>query len=386
MRKISDPDLATELMNWLIGPARKNCTPEQLVAGLAERLVGAGMRLWRIRISQRVANPLIGAWGVMWTREHGAEAYTVPRRVLATPSYKGSPFERVMLTRNFFRRSLENLSADGDHAVLFELAETGSTDYVALPLEYGDGSIQVAAFTTDRPGGFEADEVALLERLTPAIAASLEPAAMRYSMRSLLEVYLGNGPAERVVGGAFHQGDVSEVDAAVLIADLRNFTGLSERTSPPELLEGLGSYFEVVVDAAREGGGDVLKFIGDGVLAVFQCKGGDICGACLKAVEATKRAFANEANSPAPFVIVLHFGRVVYGNIGSPDRLDFTVVGSTVNHASRLEGMAKTLGRRAVCSPEVANALPEDATEDLGLHMLKGFEQPQRVFGLNIQA
>ncbi|MBS3650782.1 adenylate/guanylate cyclase domain-containing protein [Pseudaminobacter sp. 19-2017] len=384
MRKISDPDLASELMNWLIGPARKDCTPEQVVAGLAERLMKAGMRLWRIRISQRVSNPLIGAWGVMWTRDGGAEGYTVPRRVLATSSYLGSPFERVMLTRSFFRRSLENLSADGDHAVLFELAETGSTDYVALPLEYGDGSIQVAAFTTDRPGGFEADEVALLECLTSAIAAALEPAAMRYSMRSLLEVYLGNGPAERVVGGAFHRGDVSEVDAAVLIADLRDFTGLSERTSPPELLEGLGSYFEVVVDAAREEGGDILKFIGDGVLAVFQCKGGDICGACLKAVEATKRALANEANSPAPFVVALHFGPVVYGNIGSPDRLDFTVVGSTVNHASRLEGMAKLLGRRAVCSPEVANALPAGATEDLGVHMLKGFEQPQRVFGLNL--
>jgi len=371
--------IVADIAAWLVGPARKSLPPDAIVNGLVERLSQAGISLWRVRIGQRVANPLIAAWGAVWSRESGAELYTIERKMLATASYFNSPFEHVITTRTSFRHSLERLKSGRDHPVLFELAEAGGTDYIALPLEYGDGSVQVGAFATDRPGGFADDEAALIEALGPAIAAAMEPAAMRYSMKSLLEVYLGSEPAERVVKGAFQRGQTTEVDAAVLVTDLRGFTRLSEELAPEALLERLGLYFEVVVEAVRAEGGDVLKFVGDGVLSVFSAETGGRRKACLRAMRAVGQAFVR-ARADTPFVAALHVGPVVYGNIGSLDRLDFTVVGPTVNYVSRLEGLAKLLDRKAVCSADVALMLPPGSASDLGRHTLKGFADPQHVF------
>jgi adenylate cyclase len=372
------------IVDWLIGPARQAASPQEIVGGLSERLLHAGVPLFRVRIGQSVANPLISAWGVIWSRVGGPESYTIPRGMLATGSYKGSPFEQVILTRKSFHHSLENLVVDKDHPVLFELAEGGSTDYLAVPILYGDGALQVSAFTTDRPGGFHDAEIKLIESLAPAIGAALEPAAMRHSMASLLEVYLGTGPADRIGKGAFRRGQTTEIDAAILITDLRDSTGLSERLQPDALLERLGAYFEIVVEAVRGQGGDVLKFVGDGVLAVFPVDGNGREAACQRAAGAIAAAFANPAAAGMRFVAALHVGPVVYGNIGSPDRLDFTVVGPTVNYLSRLEGVAKSLDRRAVCSKEVAAVLAGEAAISLGKQMLKGFTEPQEVFELRL--
>jgi adenylate cyclase len=138
-----------DLATWLVGTARVALSPVETVAQTCERLVDAGVPLWRVRIGQRLINPLIGAWGVIWQRGTGAEEYTVPRSVLATSSYTGSPFEHVVKTRTRFQRSLRDLDPAHDHPVLFELAEGGSTDYLALPIVYEDGSVQGSAFTTD---------------------------------------------------------------------------------------------------------------------------------------------------------------------------------------------------------------------------------------------
>lgn len=375
-----------DITNWLIGPARRSLAPERIVAGLCERLVEAGIPLLRARIGQRVANPMIGAWGVIWTRDGGAELYSVPRGILTTPAYYGSPFEHVLKTRTSFRHSLEHLVPGRDHTVLFEQAELGGTDYLALPIEFGDGSVQSGAFTMDRPGGFTDGEVILIEGLAPAIAAALEPAAMRHSTTSLLEVYLGAGPASRVAQGAFYRGQTTEIEAAVLVTDMRNFTGLSERLQPTDLLDRLGAYFEAVVDAVRSEGGDTLKFVGDGVLSVFPAEGNGRQEACMRAARSIARAFAQPAAMDTPFVAALHVGPVVYGNIGSLDRLDFTVVGPTVNYVSRLETTAKQLDRRAICSADVAALLPASMANDLGEHVLKGIAEPQQVFELNAPA
>lgn len=372
-----------EIAAWLIGPARRELRPEAIVGGLSERLVAAGVRLWRVRIGQRVANPMISAWGVIWTRNEGAQLYTVQRSVLDTGSYRGSPFEAVSRTRRSVRQSLEHLQP-GAHDVYAELADAGSTDYLALPIEYGDGSVQGGAFTTDRPGGFAQAEIALIESLAPAITAALEPAAMRHSMESLLEVYLGTGPAARVAGGAFRRGATTEIDAAVLVTDVRGFTGLSERLAPDALLETLDAHFEIVVDSVRAEGGDVLKFIGDGMLSIFPAEQGGRNDACERAARSVALAVdkARTALPDLPFVAALHSGPVIYGNIGSVDRLDFTVVGPTVNFVSRLEGIAKTLDKRAVCSADVASVLPGEAVRSLGRHLLKGIADPQEIFEL----
>jgi len=222
--------------------------------------------------------------------------------------------------------------------------------------------------------------------LVPAMAAALEPAAMRHSMTSLLEVYLGNGPANRVAGGAFLRGAMTEIEAAVVITDLRGFTDLSERLAPDPLLQLLGGYFEVIVEAMRSEGGDVLKFVGDGVLSIFPAEGQGRREACARAVRSVERAFAQAKKSDLRFVAAIHVGPVVYGNIGSLDRLDFTVVGPTVNFASRLETAAKQLGKLVICSLDVARELPTALTRDLGPHALKGISDPQTLLEVEISA
>jgi adenylate cyclase len=372
-----------ELASWLAGTARVGLTPVEIVAQTCERLVQAGIPLWRVRVGQRLLNPLLSAWGVIWMRGSSAEEYTVPRSMLATSSYTGSPFEHVVKTRTHFRRSLQNLDPAHDHPVLFELAAAGSTDYLALPIIYGDGSAQGAAFTTDDSGGFSPDDVAFIEELSPFLAAALEPTAMRRSTESLLQTYLGDGPARRIVAGAIRRGDQVEIEAAVLLTDLRGYTALAEQLSPDQLLERLTQYLEVVVEAVRSEGGDVLKFIGDGVLSIFPVEVGRREDACTRARRALEAALMKAADiGDLHFVGCLHMGPVTYGNIGSADRLDFTVVGPTVNLISRLEAVAKSTNQSAVCSREVVGFFPADTIKPLGSFALQGIPDKQTIFSL----
>jgi adenylate cyclase len=372
-----------DLARWLAGPARIGLTPVEIVAGFCERLRAAGLPLYRVRVGQRLANPLIGAWGVIWVRGPGAEEYTVPRTMLATGSYTGSPFEHVVRTRTRFRRLLRDLDPAHDHAVLFELAAAGSTDYLAIPIAYGDGSVQGASFTTDRVRGFSLEEVAFIEELSPFLAAGLEPAAMRRSAESLLRTYLGDGPAKRVMAGAIRRGDWIEIEAAVLLTDLLGYTALSEQLPADQLLDHLGRYLEVVVESVQSEDGDVLKFIGDGVLSIFPVREGGPSEAIRRALRALEAALTRaDQVGDLHFIGCLHTGPVTYGNIGSPNRLDFTVVGPTVNLVSRLEIISKSTRSVAVCSREVAALLPAEAARALGTFALRGVPGEQTVFRL----
>jgi adenylate cyclase len=372
-----------DLARWLAGPARTALAPADIVAEYCERLLAAGVPLWRVRVGQRLANSLIGVWGVKWVRRAGAEEYTVPHRILATRSYTGSPFEHVNKTRASFRRSLRHLDPALDHHVLLEVAAEGGTDYLAIPIVYGDGSVQGASFTTDGLRDFSREEVGLIEELGPFLAAALEPAAMRRSSQSLLQTYLGEGPAKRIAAGAIRRGDCFKIEAAVLLTDLRGYTALSQQLSPDQLLEHLDRYLEVVVGAVRAEGGDVLKFIGDGILSIFSVEESGPAEATRQACRALDAALARaHEEGDLHFVGCLHIGPVTYGNIGSPDRLDFTVVGPTVNLVSHLEAFAKSTGNVAVCSREVAALLPSAATRALGTFALKGVADEQMIFSL----
>jgi len=374
------------LASWLIGPARLSGDPFVVASGLVARLTEIGVPLHRLRIAMRVDNPLLSAWGISWTPETGTEIYTVPRALLDTSAYLGSPVQHVIETRTSFRRRLDRLGPE-DHHVLRELADSGFTDYLAIPVAFGNGIVQTAMLATRQPDGFADEHVALVESLSVPLSAAIEPIAMRRSTASLLAAFLGDGPALRVQAGAIRRGDVVEIEAAVVFTDLRGFTALSTATGPDQLLSTLGRYFEAVVDAVREDGGDVLKFLGDGVLAIFPA-GAEEAGraqACDAARRAVSRAFASAAEKDLPpFVAALHVGPVTYGNVGSPNRLDFTVVGPTVNVVSRLEGIAKATGEPAVCSEAFAEALSGGSARRLGNFELKGLAGSWPVFALPI--
>jgi adenylate cyclase len=372
-----------ETAAWLIGPARLSGDASVVATGFVERMVAQGLPVHRMRMAMRVDNPLLRAWGLSWTPESGAEVYTVLQTLLDTPAYAGSPVQHVIETRQTFRRRLAALGAS-DHPVLHELAGQGFCDYFAVPVAFGNGVVQAAMFATRNEAGFGDDQIAAVGSLATPLAAALEPIAMRRSTASLLAAFLGEGPAARVQAGAVRQGDVVETEAAILLADMRGFTPLSLTLPPDDLLKLLGRYFEVVVNAVRAEGGDVLKFIGDGVLAIFPVLGAerDRRAVCAAAVRAAARAVAaGEETSVPAFVTALHVGPVIYGNVGSASRLDFTVVGPTVNTVSRLELVAKANDERAVCSSSFARHLPEGFVSELGVFELKGLE-PQAVFAV----
>ena len=375
---------ADELAAWLIGPARLSGDAVAVTSGFAQRLTAMGVPVHRLRIAMRVDNPLLSAWGISWAPETAAEIYTVSRALLDTSTYVGSPVQHVIETGTWFRRRLDQLEPE-DHTILHELASAGFTDYLAVPVAFGNGIVQAAMFATRQDGGFAESHTDRIQSLSVPLSAALEAIAMRRSTASLLATFLGEGPAARVQAGAIRRGDIVETEAAILLTDLRGFTPLSLTSPPPQLLALLGRYFEAVVDAVREEGGDVLKFLGDGVLSIFQVGEGEDNrrAACAAAVRAVSRAMATaHADDLPPFVAALHVGSVLYGNIGSLDRLDFTVVGPTVNVVSRLEGIAKATGERVVCSDACASALAGTFTRTLGRFELKGLAGEHEVFAV----
>jgi adenylate cyclase len=374
-----------ELAAWLIGPARLTGDAVAVTSGLAERLTAMGVPLHRLRIAMRVDNPLLTAWGIIWAPEADAELFTISQALRDSPTYFGSPSQHVMETGTWFRRRLDQLESD-DHTVLHELASAGFTDYVAVPVTFGNGIIQPAMFATRHHSGFAESHVALIQDLSVPLSAALEAIAMRRSTASLLATFLGEGPATHVQAGAIHRGDIVETEAAILLTDMRGFTPLSLILPPSQLLATLGRYFEAVADAVRAEGGDVLKFLGDGVLSIFQVTQDDRTAACASAVRAMSRivAAARVEDLP-PFVAALHVGPVMYGNIGSPTRLDFTVVGTAVNIVSRLEGIAKASGQTVVCSRTFASAVPATLIRNIGRFEIKGLEGEHDVFAVALE-
>src|SRR3954454_9539496 len=244
----ADHDRTGEIVQWLIAEARLSLAPLVLIDHLCHRMVDLGMPLWRLRAGQRLANPLAGAWGVIWTRDGSpAQEYTVPRTMLATSAYYGSPFQYVIERRQSFRRRLLDLDPECDHTVLHEIAAAGGTDYLAVPLEYGDGSVQGVSLVSDGEEGFADSHLELIERLRQPLAAALEPTAMRRSSVSLLRTFLGDGPAEAVVAGAIQRGDRRQIEAAILFCDLSGFTMMSERLGEADLIAALDRYLEAGV-------------------------------------------------------------------------------------------------------------------------------------------
>ena len=386
---------ADELNEWLIGPGRLSGDGVTIGEGYARRLAAAGVPLSRARFGQRLANPLLSAWGVIWTPRETTE-YTVTRATLETGSWEGSPFQQVLADRSMLHKSLVGLDPDRDHGTYHELAAAGGTDFFAMVLEYGDGSAQACSFVTADPGGFTPAHLALIADTRHALAAAFEPVAMRRSSESLLRTYLGDGPAKSVIEGTIRRGEHRALDAAVMFSDLRGFTAKSESWGETALLRALDGYFEAVVRSVHAHGGDVLKFIGDGVLAIFPVDRSDghpdrcrdalaAAAAAIAAIEALNAGRRRDGLEALAIGVGIHLGAVTFGNIGSPERLDFTVIAPTVNVASRVQDLCKPLGESVLVTSAVAERVGA-SVRSLGVHPVKGLGAPIEVFGLRAAA
>jgi adenylate cyclase len=268
----------------------------------------------------------------------------------------------------------------------------GVTDYFAVPLLFADGLVNSSSWTTKQPGGFSDQHLNALRALIPPLARLIEIISLRRRAATLLDTYVGNRAGERILGGQIRRGHTDTMDAAIWLSDLRGFTALSDRLPSETVVEILNRYFDCQVASIRTHGGEVLKFMGDGLLAVFPIDGyvGDVRQVCSRVLEAARESRASVEEMQYPigetverfrFGVALHVGRILYGNIGGGNRLDFTCIGPAVNLAARLEKIAGRLNRTVVASAGFAGICSGGWTE-LGEFPIAGFSRAERVFGL----
>ncbi len=389
-----------EIAAWILEDGYRMRRTRAFFGGLCEKLNEAGLPVARAMMSMRTLHPNVLATTYRWQRDAWcSEEIDRAHGILQTDMYRNSPIRVVHETGERLRYRLAP-GRENEFPILDELVEEGMTDYVALPIHFSQGQRDVITFATDRPSGFEDNEIELLERIARLATVVLEVQSTRRIAVSLLDTYVGHASGERIMEGHIRRGDVEEIEAAIMIADLRGFTRLTDRLPGREVVELLDDYFDCLTRAVSEQDGEVLKFIGDAMLAIFPLDG-DTTGGGRRALAAAAAAARDidrvnrervAARKPAiDYGMALHVGRVLYGNIGGADRLDFTVIGPAVNHAARLEGLCRTLQRRILVSEPLARACPPDRGDacdliDLGEHRLRDVDDPQRVFCLPVDA
>jgi adenylate cyclase len=257
-------------------------------------------------------------------------------------------------------------------------------ELLILPLNNFDGAVSAAGFCTARPGGFAVNERDAIERIVPALRNVCELRTLRKVELTLLDTYTGKGTAQRILAGRIRRGQIESLEAALMICDLRGFTEMSNRLPSARMLELLAAYFDRVVPAINEAGGEIVKFMGDAVLAFFQRE--DAAAACEAALQAAHNAIANLECLAMPDVsmhagIALHYGEVSYGNIGSGRRLDFTVIGPDVNLVSRIQTATGATGHTLLSSQRFAGLLTSQEMTSIGRYALKGFSDPVELYG-----
>jgi adenylate cyclase len=361
-------------------------------AGSCEELVAAGVPLWRASLAHPMLDPVVRARSNIWRRER-AVARESTTHDDGERQFRVSPIRHLQDSgKNFCRWRLERGEGSG-FPLLRTLRESGGTDYLLhlVGMEQGIKALAGVAvsFATDRPGGFADPDLSEIAAVIPALAMTGSHAALAEITASLLDLYLGPSTARQVLRGEIRRGFGRRIEAAILLADLRGFTQITERADPLQVVAWLDEHLEQIAVAVAAAGGEILKFLGDGLLAVFavepEALSAEACARALAAAEAALSAnqLLNAAREtrggPALGLdIALHYGEVVYGNVGSLQRLDFTVIGRAVNEASRIEALCTALGRSLLLSREFAQHCGRP-TVNLGFHALRGVDQPREI-------
>jgi adenylate cyclase len=377
------------IVEWLIDGARSAPQPAQVLAQLSERLVACGIPLWRVAVFVRTLHPQVMGRRLIWRPGTEVEVSEAPFELLQSADFLDNPIAQVYATGRALRRKLADPDCAADFPVLAELRAEGITDYLALPLVFTDGAIHAVTCTTRQPGGFSDAQIAGIEAIITPLARVAEIRALRRMGSTLLDTYVGHDAGERILAGRIRRGDIEEIHAAIWLSDMRGFTALADSLPPPVLIDLLNRYFDCQVPVILEHGAEVLKFMGDGLLAIFTIAG-DETEVCRRALAAARQAQANIAalsHSAMPglrFGLALHIGDVLYGNIGSGNRLDFTCIGPAVNCAARIEKLTGQLGRAILASGEFARHCAGEFAS-LGEFRLAGFSAPQLVFALAVE-
>lgn len=387
---VAAPELGAEVVDWLTNGTREQRFIDDIFAEMGVRLRQAGIPVKRATLHVQINHPQWLGAKMMWAdgmRE--AEITRADHAVRERAEYIGSPVSEIHDGAEELRENLEADAATGRrHAIYDEMRAQGLTEYVAWPLYHTLGKRHVVTFATDRPGGFDDVHIAALKRVLPVLALVSEIRIKNRLARTLLETYVGTHAGEMILAGATRRGSGTTVRAAIMICDLRDFTRISDNWPRDDVIDLLNGYFDAMAEPIERRGGEILKFIGDGLLAIFPLSHPQACADLLHAVTDARRAMAalnatNAAAGRAPlnYGIGVHVGDVMYGNIGSQTRLDFTVIGPAVNMASRLEALTKQLGRKVLLSRDFAELVKDQFELDhVGQHGVRGFNDPIELY------
>lgn len=392
-QKSLDPELINDTSEWLMDQALKDHNIDTIIAGCCERLLAAGVPLLRCFFGLSTIHPLYRAVSYTWVREAGIsmDKYLHQPEGAQLAGWQRSPFGRMSRDQvTWLRRALGPETAD-EFPVFRELVELGAVDYYAFMVPFQEAEEEdmrgmAGSWSTDRPGGFTDAEIRALKKIQRRLAVACKMAVRTNLASIVVKTYLGDQAGNRVLSGQIKRGDGETIRAAIWYADMRGSTRLADLLSRQDYINTLNEYFDMVASEVIAAGGEVLSFIGDAVLAIFPDDADKGCKAGLKAaMKARARLIENnvkrkeEGKAELDCVVGLHVGDVMFGNVGVPDRLTFSVFGAAVNEVARLEQLCKALGEPILASEEFRARL-EGYWRDVGQHMLHGFANAIGVF------
>lgn len=405
---MSHTTLIAEIEDWLLDESLDDPDIVELFGTLCSRLHAAGLPLERAALSWPTLHPLFQAEQIYWRLGGGAELFQYRHDAMTTGNFEASPFNHVLVNQlSRLRRRLEGDEALIDFPVLQDLSDQGFTDYlltasgfrIAEVSSYRGGNVGImASWSTRRAGGFTDMDLAALTRVQRYFAVACHASIQKRVMSNLAEAYLGETAARRVLAGEVRRGDGERIRAVAWFSDLRGSTRLSTMMEPEDYLEMLRAYYDCTAQAVIEEGGEILDFVGDGVLAIFPIRGDtggpEAVRAATRAMETAlaRRARWIEETPPLPgekeaeaeqgrlaFSISITSGEVMFGNIGVPTRLTFSAIGTAVNKLSRLDDLSKEVGRSVLVTKNVAEVEP-DRWKPAGAWRLKDFERPVELY------
>jgi adenylate cyclase len=393
--KSVDQHLLAETFDWLLEGAPSAPTADLALNQLCDKLTACGVPLAYAAVFVRTLHPEIMGRRFFWQTGSRSEGLNLGHDLFENPEYRDSPIKYVFDAVKPLRRRLAAPDCPMDFTFLERFRSEGATDFLALPLRSSDGSVNACAWLTKAPGGFSEAAVAALESIAKPMARMVEIRSLKRIAINLLDTYVGGQAGARILGGSIRRGNIESIRAAIWLSDMRGFTARADRMPAADLVELLNRYFDCQVPAIREQGGEVLKFMGDGLLAIFPVEQADnraVCARVLKAARAVETMVREadwgglERPGGVHFGVALHIGDVLYGNVGSANRLDFTCIGPAVNLAARIEALSGEIDRTILASADFALQCPQEieqgALTPLGTFTLKGVKVPQLVYGV----
>lgn len=386
------------IIDWLLDEGWKFSDQKEFTKQLSETILKAGVPIARARLSIRLLHPQVMGFSYTWDdRSPQVDYFEATHEMRESDMYKNSPFAAIFDDgADAIRRRIMDDACLLDYPVLDDLKEEGFTDYVALPLTFSDGRRSAITFASRHENGFSSDELTLIYDSLSAMARIIENHALKHTASVLLETYLGRATGQQVLSGKVQRGDGQRIRSVIWFSDLRQSTHLAETMESNDFLEMLNDYFECTAGSVLENNGEVLRYIGDAVLAIFPLGPTDECDvsneAAHNAEKAARLAFQRleamnekQREKGRPEIasgIGLHIGEVMYGNIGTLDRLEFSVIGSSANEAARLESMTKELNVPLIVSDQFSQ-LHGGLWRSLGSYNLKGFVRKRELYTFN---